>query len=143
MIKLVIASTALLFGSSLVHAQASPEQLEYDFRSGIFDIINFKSAQMTQAKDAGDQAAFQGHAADMAYLAGLITEGFQIENSVPDNSLALPSIWEDFEDFSEKASNLQAAAQALADSGDMDAFNARSFGGENCGACHREYRARR
>lgn len=142
--KVVLTSAAALtLASSFVQAQPpSPEDQEYSFRHGLFNVISFKSSQMGAAKTAGDQAAFQEHATDLAYLAGLITEGFQIEGSAPEGSLALPSIWEDFGDFSDKADALQQAALGFAESGDMDSFDPRGFGGQTCGACHREYRAR-
>lgn len=147
---LVLAISSVLFFSvmaSVVYAQGrdtrTPEEKEYVFRDSLFNVIGHKAAQLPAAKAAGDQEAFKKAAADIAYLAGLIEEGFQIENNTFEGSLALPAIWEDFDDFTDRADNLRDAAQALADSGDMDAYDPRGFGGENCGGCHRNYKQRK
>lgn len=144
----VVLSSLLIFFvmASLVQAQQrdtrSAEEKEFEFRDSLFRVIRHKATQLPTAKANGDQAAFKKAAADIAYLAGMITEGFQIENNVLENSLALPAIWEDFDDFTERAATLKNAAQALADSGDMDSYDQRGFGGENCGGCHRNYKKR-
>lgn len=146
---LVIAiSSALIFSvlASAVFAQGrdtrTAEEKEFTFRDSLFNVIAFKAAQLPAAKASGDQAAFKEAAADIAYLAGMIAEGFQIEKNTFEDSLALPAIWEDFDDFSDRADALRDAAQALADSGDMEAYTPRDFGGENCGGCHRDYKQR-
>lgn len=146
---LVLLSSILIVSAMATMVQAqqrdtqSPEEKEFVYRDSLFRVIGFKAGQLPAAKASGDVAAFKKAAADIAYLSGLITEGFQIENNIYENSLALPAIWEDFDDFAERADTLRDAAQALADSGDMDAYNPRSFGGENCGGCHRDYKQRR
>ncbi len=129
----------------MVHAQRdtrSPEEKEYVFRDSLFKVIAHKTSQLPAAKASGDQAAFKQAAADIASLAGMITGGFEIQNNVFEGSLALPAIWEDFDDFTAKANDLETAAQALADSGDMESFSIRDFGGSTCGGCHREYKKR-
>lgn len=132
--------------AGLVQAQQrdtrSPEEKEYVFRDSLFRVIAYKASQLPEAKANGDQAAFKDSAADIAYLAGMITDGFQIENNIYENSLALPAIWEDFDNFTNRASILRDAAQALADSGDMDSYDQRKFGSENCGGCHRDHKKR-
>ena len=143
--KLVLTGAiALTMTLGLVHAQGqvSPEEQEYVYRDSLFRVISYKAYRLPAAKAAGDQAAFQEAAAEIAYLSEMITDGFQIQGNIPENSLALPSIWEDFEDFGEKAMVLRDAAQALADSGDMDDYDPRQFGGTNCGGCHRDYKQR-
>ncbi len=140
---LLTSMMALTLAGGLV-AQDTPsaEEKEYVYRDSLFNVIAFKAGQLPAAKAQGDQAGFQEIAGEIAYLAGMITDGFQIENNIPENSLALPAIWEDFDDFTEKAHNLQNAAQALADSGNMDDYDPRGFGGESCGGCHRDHKAR-
>lgn len=144
----VVISSVLFFSvmASEVYAQGrdtrTPEEKEYTFRDSLFNVIAYKATQLPAAKASGDQAAFKKAAADIAYLAGLITEGFQIKDNTFEGSLALPAIWEDFDDFTARAKTLQDAAQALADSGDMESYTPRGFGGENCGGCHRNYKQR-
>jgi cytochrome c556 len=136
---------SITIGSITVYAQQdtrTPGEKEYEFRDSLFRVIAWKMGQVGAAKASGDQAAFKSHMGNIAYMAGLITEGFQIPNNAPNGSLALPAIWEDFDNFSEKADNLINAASALAASGDMDAFDPRKFGGGNCGGCHRDHKQR-
>lgn len=145
--KIVLSCVLVLtVTASLVQAQQrdtrSPEEKEFVFRDSLFRVIAHKAAQLPAAKAAGDQAAFKAAAADIAYLAGMITEGFEIENNIYENSRALPAIWEDFENFSNRANVLRDAAQALADSGDMDSYDQRKFGSDNCGGCHRDHKKR-
>lgn len=146
LLKTMLTSIIMLtMTAGIVQAQPdapSAEDQEYVYRDSLFRVISYKSSQLPAAKATGDQATFQATAADIAVLAGMITDGFQIENNIPENSLALPAIWEDFDNFTDKAHNLQNAAQALADSGDMDAYDPRGFGGENCGGCHRDHKQR-
>lgn len=55
-------------------------------------------------------------------------------------SEALPSIWENFEDFSEKAQIMKQAALALNVSS-LDALSKSMKPlGRSCGGCHRDYR---
>jgi|GEM_PF-1652604 cytochrome c556 len=143
--KIVLTSLiTLALTGGVVQAQdtPSPEEQEFVFRDSLFRVISYKASQLPAAKAQGDQAAFQEAAADIAYLSDMIVDGFQIEGNIPENSLALPSIWEDFGNFTEKAHDLRNAAQALADSGDMDSYDPRQFGGGNCGGCHRDHKQR-
>lgn len=55
-------------------------------------------------------------------------------------SEALPAIWEDFDDFSQKANAMKAAAEAMdVRSADALGQSIRSLG-RSCGGCHRTYR---
>lgn len=146
-LKVVLSSfIVLVVTGSLVQAQQgnqpSAEEKEYTYRDSLFNVISFKSGQLGTAKAAGDVETFKNSAADIVALADMITEGFQIENNIVEGSLALPAIWEDFDDFTAKANVLRDAAQALVDSGDMEGFDPRGFGGTNCGGCHRNYKKR-
>ncbi len=137
-----MVTLSLIGGIAQAQDTPSPEEQEFVFRDSLFRVISYKASQLPAAKAQGDQAAFQEAAADIAYLAEMIPDGFQIDNNIPEGSLALPAIWEDFGNFTEKAQDLQNAAQALADSGDMDSYDPRTFGGGNCGGCHRDHKAR-
>lgn len=141
---MLTSALALTLTCGLAQAQdaPSPEEQEYVYRDSLFRVIAYKASRLPAAKAQGDQAAFKAAAADIAVLADMITDGFQIENNIPANSLALPAIWEDFGNFTSKANNLKNAAQALADSGDMGSYDPRGFGGENCGDCHRDHKKR-
>lgn len=146
LLKTMLASAMMLTMTvGIVQAQPdapSPEEQQFEYRDSLMRVISYKASQLPVAKAQGDQAAFQETAAEIAYLAEMITDGFQIENNAPGNSLALPAIWEDFDNFTSKVNNLRNSAQALADSGDMDAYDTRGFGGDNCGGCHRDHKRR-
>jgi len=84
----------------------------------------------TVARRAGDLSA---HAVDMP---GLFPEG-----SMHGPSEALPQIWEDFEGFSQIASDLESAAANLSAVTDATALPAAlGAAGKTCKACHSDYR---
>ena len=135
---------ALTLTSGIAYAQdtRTPEEKEYVFRDSLFRVIEWKMGNLVGAKMKNDPAAFKKHASDMAYLAGLITEGFQIKGNMFEGTRALPAVWEDFGTFEERADRFQKAAQALASSGDMEGFDPRKFGRTNCGGCHKDFKKR-
>ena len=91
----------------------------------------------------GDKTAFHKNATDLAFLTTMIPEGFELKNSIVDDSTAKKEIWEDWDKFLEKAKNIQQATHELsAPEYDMASFDPRKFGGQNCGGCHRDFRKR-
>lgn len=117
----------------------TPEEKAVDFRRGLLETVSWKLGQVARSAGGGDKAAFQKHAKDLSYLTTMITEGF-IPNSVVGNSKAKKEIWEDWDDFVERAETLQTAARGLTASGyDISGFDPREFG-KNCGNCHRKYK---
>lgn len=130
-------------------AQAdTPEAQAFGFRDGVMKAIAWKVGKlrgMAMGEIPVDEAAAKKYAHDVASLAGMITEGF-IPNSIVPGSAATPDIWMNFPDFTQKAADLQKAAEALAEAADANGFEA-SKGmvqavGSSCGACHRPYRKR-
>jgi len=140
---LAVSVLAMIAGLAVAQPpQKSPEEQAVDYRHSIFDALGWKSGQLGVAKEAGDKAAFQKHAKDIAYLGSLITEGF-IPNSLIEGSTAKAEIWENWDDFMAAADNLQAKASELASPDyDMASFDSRDFGGEACGGCHRQFKER-
>lgn len=134
----VVAS--VVFSGVALSQQPSPEDREYGFRTSLFQTFAWKMGQLAQAKGANDQAGFAKHAKDLAYLSTMTQEGFMIENNIPGGSLAKPAIWEDFDDFGDKAANLTSLSEGLLAEGAMDSFSPRQFGSKACGTCHREYK---
>jgi len=126
----------------------TPETAAYNYRDGLMKSIAWKVSKlrgMAQGEVTVDEAFAKKSAHDVATLAGMITEGF-IPNSIVQGSAAMPEIWMNFADFTQKATDLQTAAQALADAADQNGFEA-SKGlvdavGKSCGGCHRPYRKR-
>jgi len=145
--SLTISVAALFTVSLLIAGQAfsqdkkpTPEERAYKFRTSLFQTFGWKYGQIIGAKAQGDETAFIKHAKDLEYLASMIEEGFQIENSLPEGTTAKPNIWEDFDTFSEKSETLRAGANALTQPGAMADFNPKEFGSKTCGNCHREFR---
>ncbi len=126
----------------------TPETAAFNYRDGLMKSIAWKVGKlrgMAQGEVTVDEAFFKKSAHDVATLAGMITEGF-IPNSIVQGSAATPDIWMNFPDFTQKAADLQMAAQALAEAADQNGFEA-SKGlvdavGKSCGGCHRPYRKR-
>ncbi len=141
---LVTASiVALSVASTLAHSQPpSKEEQAMGFRQGVFQGLSWKMGQLAGAKGAGDRAAFQKHANDLAYLTGLITEGF-IPDSLIEGSAAKPAVWGDAAGFQAAAEKMQSMAAELAsDDYDMGSFDPRGFGREGCGGCHKDFKER-
>jgi len=147
-LKFIVVTISLLMltvGSTWAQQRdtRTPEQKTHDFRTGLLQSISWKATQVANAKESGDRSAFQKHASDLAYLASMITEGFELKNSMPEGSAAKKEIWEDWELFLEKAHILQNATKEIASADyDMGSYDARDFGSTICGGCHREFRER-
>ena len=121
----------------------SPAEKAFEFRHGLMHTIEWKFSKLVEAKMKGDKSAFQKNAADLAYLTTMIPEGFELKDSIVDDSKAKKEIWEDWDEFLQKAKNIQQAARELSVPGyDPAAFDPRKFGGQNCGGCHRDFRER-
>ena len=126
----------------------SPEAQAFHYREGLMTVIAYEVGHlrgMASGDMPMDEAAFTKGTKDLVTLAGMITQGF-IPNSAVEGSAALPEIWMNWDDFQQKAADLQMAAQALADSASQDGVDAAKGliqpVGQACGGCHRPYRRR-
>ena len=142
--SLFITLAVILITSATTSAQQlSPEERAYKFRTSLFQTFAWKLGQMAQAKGQNNEAAFIKSAKDLAYLSGLIEEGFEIEDSLPEGTEAKPEIWEDYAKFQDRAANLTTLATNAATAGAMSDFNPRDFGSKACGSCHRDFRVKK
>jgi len=136
---------AILLSTGTVTAKEdtrTPEEKAYQFRDGLFHVIEYKFVKMIEAKFAGDKAAFHKIAAEISYMSKMIPEGF-IPNSIVEGTKAKPEIWEDWDKFTAKSAEFTKNLDGLADSGyDISSFDPKKFGGDNCGSCHRKFKAR-
>jgi cytochrome c556 len=120
----------------------TPAEKAYQFRDGLFHVIEYKFGKMIEAKFAGDKAAFHKIASEISYMSNMIPEGF-IPNSIVEGTQAKPEIWEDWDTFTEKSKEFTSNLNALADPGyDFSTFDPKKFGGDNCGSCHRKFKDR-
>lgn len=140
---LTLVSISLATSAVAQDDEPTPEDRALKFRTSLFQTFGWKYGQLIGSKIKGDEAAFTKHAADLGYLATMLEEGFQIENSLPEGTTAKPNIWEDYDGFTEKADVLRTAVAGLAEEGAMAEFDPRGFGSKNCGGCHREYRIKK
>jgi len=121
----------------------TPEEKAFEFRDGLMHTIEWKFGKVIEAKFKGDKAGFKKQSSDLAYLTTMITEGFELKNSIVKDSKAKQDIWNDWDKFRKKAEDIQQAAHELtADDYDLSAFDPKKFGGQNCGGCHRDFKKR-
>jgi cytochrome c556 len=124
----------------------TPEGRAYLERQSIMDQIAEQVqvlGGMARGDIPDDEAAFTAAATALVPLAQRMTEGFQVEGIVS-ASRAVPEIWQNMEDFEQKAQDTVDAAMAVANaaqSGDFEGAKelAGNIGG-TCGGCHRPYR---
>ena len=135
----------LLFSSTVIGADEdtrTPEEKAWQFRDGLFHVIEWKFSKMIEAKFAGDKNGFHRNAAELSYLSKMIPEGF-VPNSIVVGSRATAEIWQDWDDFSAKAADFRSNLSELADPAyDYTTFDPKKFGGDNCGSCHRAFKSR-
>ena len=126
----------------------SPEAEAFRYRQGLMRGVAWKMGQlrgMATGDVPVDEAVFKKAANDLVTLAGMIPEGF-IPNSAVEGSAALPEVWTNWSDFTQKATEFQAGVQGLADAANTSGFAAAQGlvqgVGQSCGGCHRPYRRR-
>ena len=128
----------------------TPEGAAFLFRQAVMRVAAAKMAPigaMARGEVPVDEAVFAKNVNDLVAASGMMAEGFgaDVSNS-PAASAALPEIWTNMDDFSERAENMLNAARELARVVEEGGFAAgqglvQSTAG-NCGACHRSYRQR-
>lgn len=146
-------TAALMAGVSAQQAEPTPEQLataSAETRQGLFKIIAFNMGPingMARGQVDFDAALAERNARRVAQLAPMIPEVFAARDTraFAVTTQALPGIWDNLDDFRQKAMDLEAAANTFAEvaaSGDRNQTIAaiRAFG-STCGNCHRPYRA--
>lgn len=136
----------LLGGSSLSYADERTE-MAVESRSGIFEVIRMYFGPvygMVRGQVPFDAAVVKHNAERISELAGMIPDGFRFNTAGSDvETEALDAIWDDIEDFNDKAATLgeRATALAAASEGGLDATRAAFQGlGGACKACHDNYR---
>lgn len=94
---------------------------------------------MAKGKIAHDAAqAAMARAALIAH-SGEIAAAFEAADSDP-KSEALPAIWNNWQDFRQKADAMTAAAEAMGTGSPTDIGTGMAALGRSCGGCHKLYR---
>ena len=136
-------------GGGAAADEESPEFAAMEYRHGLMHVFAFKLGvlrDMAEGNIAADTAVFAESAADLAAVAGMITEGFVPggDSDTLAGSAALPGIWDNWDDFVQKAADLQQATQGVANQAAAGGFSvgpdAVETLGPACGGCHRVYR---
>lgn len=131
----------------------SPEFAAMQYRQGLMHVMAYKIGtlrDMAEGTIAADDAVFAKYAADLATATGMLLEGFEgMEASSTDampGSGAFPDIWSNWDDFAQRAAELQAAADEVNAAASAPGFTVSADSAEPlgpvCGNCHRPYRQR-
>lgn len=131
----------------------SPEFAAMQYRQGLMHVLGYKIAtlrDMAEGTIGADDAVFAKYAADLATAAHMLLEGFEgMEASSTDalpGSGAFPDVWSNWDDFAQKAAELQAAADEVNAAANSPGFTVTADSAEPlgpvCGNCHRSYRQR-
>ena len=131
----------------------SPEFAAMQYRQGLMQVLSFKVntvRDMAEGTIDADAGVFAEYAADAAAVAGMLLEGFEgMEASSTDalpGSGALSDVWGNWDDFSQKAAELAAAAETVSAAANAPGFAVSVDSAEPlgpvCGNCHRTYRQR-
>jgi len=147
------AAAALMLvgaGCSQGPADESPESAAMEYRQSLMHVQAFKLGALRGMADGtidADVDVFAEYAADLAATAGMITDGFALASSDSETlagSDALPDIWGNWDDFVQKAADLESAADGLARQASAPGFtigpDSAAPLGPACGGCHRVYR---
>ncbi|WP_020561346.1 c-type cytochrome [Thiofilum flexile] len=147
MILPLTLAAAILGLSSAVYAEESPAEAAVEYRQGAYTITKTHFGRMgAMVKGATEFNAgeFKKDAEVVAMMSQIVGRGFELKDSITDDSEAKPNIWTDPEGFKSKLEAFQVEAANLvkaADTGDMEQIKP-VFGkvAETCKACHKEYR---
>lgn len=128
----------------LLAACSSPNDAAV-YRHSVFHTIAWHFGTlgaMAKGDQPFDQETFEKKANILAELSALPWEGFQPDSA--EGSDAKPEIWDNRDDFDNKAETFQNEAHKLAQlasEGDQQAmFSQVGEVGKSCKACHQEYR---
>ena len=95
----------------------SPEGQAFLYRDAVMTVLAGKTLTiggMAREDIPLDEAEFSKAVNDLAALAGMVVEGLMPEG-IPAGSRSLPEVWENWDDFVDKAADLENAAAALAE----------------------------
>lgn len=151
-IGLLMAGTSGILSVSAQQPEPTPEQIAAqatNTRQALFQVL-FYNLNMISGMARGsvefDASIAERNAERIAAMAPMISEMFSANDTRAFNveTEALPIIWDQMDEFSEKAINLENAANTFAEiasGGDRAAIigGIRAFGG-TCGNCHETFR---
>lgn len=135
-------------GAEMQKIPDTPQGNAYKFRNGLMEVMAYKLeplGKMARGSMPVDEKEFVKDANDLETASQWILEGFMPAGAVP-QSRALPAVWKNYDDFKQKAMDMEEAVKKVADAANSGGFNAAKpmvdAIGMACGACHRSYRKR-
>ncbi|MEJ2031357.1 MAG: cytochrome c [Maritimibacter sp.] len=140
-LKTVIGASLLAAAATTAFAYSTnPDVQKRQETMGMISSGLKKLMPMVQGKADFDAATAQAAFAQIAEYAGNIPTAFEA-NTTDAESKASPAIWENWDDFTTKASALEAGAKAGMGVDSLEAMQA-AFGpvGGACKACHTTYK---
>lgn len=149
--KILIATTVIatmLSGTAMAQNAFNDADKAVEYRQKAFSIMqnNFAAmGDMVRGDAPFDAEIFANRAQDFAALTTIPWAAFNTTGANPGkNSDALPKIWTNWADFTERAEKLQADAKTLAEvaAAGVEADTRRAFmsAARNCKACHDQYK---
>ncbi len=147
---LVLLSFATV-GSAALAADAAPSAAEraIEYRQSALYLLGWNIgpiAAMVKGEMPYDAKALEMRATRLAQLAPMIAEGFPPGSETGAPTKAKPEIWQNMDDFSAKAKDLETATAKLvtaSKTGDLKQIGpVLGEVGGTCKACHDKYRAK-
>ncbi|WP_099827827.1 c-type cytochrome [Oceaniglobus indicus] len=143
-LPLAAAFAVTVFGAALVHAQATDDPVKA--RQTLMKTVGAQTkilGAQAKAGDAFDPEAARAAAMTLAEAAGQVPAAFETE-ALDGETEAVPAIWENYDDFTQKATALETSAMAAADaSSAAEMGTAMQTIGGTCKACHEDYRQKK
>ncbi|SMQ67650.1 Cytochrome c556 [Pseudidiomarina planktonica] len=144
----ILGSCGALMSTAIADSPFTDAKEAVEYRKDALSLMHANFAvmgDMVKGDIEYDPDIFQQRANDFAKLAGIPWAGFTVEGAMPgEDTDALPAIWDNWDDFQERANDLQTGAdkllavsanRSLDSSGDALKDVART-----CKGCHDDYR---
>lgn len=147
-LRAVAGTIAILAAGAILAApQRSKQELEVDYRQGLYAVIggNFGPlGAMAQGKAPFNAAEAQKRAERVAFLAPMLKEAFPADSNGVAHTSAKPEIWTNAAEFDQALQafiDKSAALATAAKTGDPEKIKtATEETGKTCKACHDKFR---
>lgn len=144
----ILASCGVLSSAAIAESPFTDAKEAVEYRQNALSLMHANFAvmgDMVKGDIEYDADIFHQRATDFSKLAGIPWPGFSVEGAMPGNDTdALPAIWDNWDDFQERANELQRGADNLlvvsAERNFDTSGQALKDVAQTCKGCHDEYR---